>query len=90
MSGPLREQAHFHRFSELAEISGQTTIPWEPSLLAKTYFQSPENVAECRGLFVSKLTPTGSVHGSKSQAEHHPVGAELARENLLSVTRKSG
>jgi hypothetical protein len=52
---PLREQAHSHKSSELAEISGQPTIPWESSLLAKTDFQPPEKVAECTGPFASKV-----------------------------------
>jgi hypothetical protein len=32
--------------------------PKGASLLAKPHFQSPENVADCPGLFLSKLSPT--------------------------------
>ena len=59
-------------------------------MLAKTYFQPPEKVAECPGLFVSKLTPTGPTNQPKYESVHDPVGVELAREDLLSAARKSG
>ncbi len=41
---------------------------WRSTLLAKAYFLTSEKVAECPGLFVSKLTPTSIVFDADSAA----------------------
>ena len=46
-------------------------------LLAKAYFQPPEDATECPGLFVSKLTPQVPEHDQDSESITDPVGVSL-------------
>ncbi len=57
-------------------------------MLAKTYLQPLEKIADCPGLFVSKLTPTSPAVLPRSRVQPNPVGASLLAKTYLQPLEK--
>ena len=57
-------------------------------LAREDLLSAPEKVAECPGLFVSKLTPTGFATTGDFELAHRHVGASLLAKTYFQPPRK--